>query len=215
MKIGLISDIHGEFDSLKLALDMLRGRGVDHILCAGDLIDKGPQSNAVARRIRDDAIPCVQGNHDAEASVRQIWLRKEANEAMLRELGWWLDIDVLAYVAALPLTLHFEWDGVRVCLAHGAPWSNMVYVFDHRPQSALDLVVEEAQADVVVLGHTHDPMRIPVGEALIVNPGSVCGRESFGSHTCAILTLPERTFTVYSLRTGDHVTPSDGTVSEW
>lgn len=213
--IGLISDIHGELDSLILALDILRGRGVDHILCAGDLLEKGSQGNAVAVRIRAEGIPCVQGNHDYDAVDNQRWLRENADHRLLRERGKWLDDDTLAFARDLPPTLHFEWDGVRVCLAHGAPWSNMIYVFSRSRPAVFERVIREADADIVVLGHTHDHMQIVVGDALIVNPGSVCGRESFGSHTCAILTLPERAFEVLSLRSGERVTPDDGSLAEW
>lgn len=107
-KIGLISDIHGEPYSLTLALDMLHGRGVDHILCAGDLLEKGSQGNAVAARIREEGIPCVQGNHDIEAVENQAWLRKNTDPRRWQEKRWWLDDDLHEFVAALPHTLHVE-----------------------------------------------------------------------------------------------------------
>jgi putative phosphoesterase len=213
--IGLISDIHGEIDSLTLALDILHGRGVDHILCAGDLLEKGRQGNAVAARIRAEGIPCVQGNHDYDALDNQRWLRENADHRVLHERGMWLEDDTLAFVRDLPPTLRFEWDDVRVYLTHGVPWSAMVYVYSRSPLVVFERVIEEAAADIVVLGHTHDHMQVAVGEALIVNPGSVCGRQSFGSHTCAILTLPERRFDVISLSGGERVTPDDGSMEEW
>jgi Icc-related predicted phosphoesterase len=60
MNIGLIADIHADYDSLKIALDILEGKAADTILCAGDLVEKGPKGDAVADLIRQRNIPCGQ-----------------------------------------------------------------------------------------------------------------------------------------------------------
>jgi predicted phosphodiesterase len=76
MKIGLIADIHADLEALELALMLMEQHGVQQILCAGDLVDKGKHGDAVVQRIRDLRIPCVLGNHDGLARVTQEWYRR-------------------------------------------------------------------------------------------------------------------------------------------
>ena len=40
MKIGIISDIHGNIDALNSVLKMLEKEEVDKIICLGDFIDR-------------------------------------------------------------------------------------------------------------------------------------------------------------------------------
>ena len=52
MRIGLISDIHGDIDALNTALTLLKAQGAEKILCAGDLVEKGTEGDAVVRVIK-------------------------------------------------------------------------------------------------------------------------------------------------------------------
>src|SRR3954470_17828493 len=92
MKLGLISDIHADLDHLRRALILLRERGAETILCAGDLVDGESEGNAVVEFVRQQNIPCVQGNHDhalsgATAAHYAEW-RKEWDEAELGFHPW-------------------------------------------------------------------------------------------------------------------------------
>jgi len=64
MKLGLISDIHADYPSLVKALRIFKRVGVNKILCAGDLVEKGDNGNEVVALIHRLKIPCVLGNHD-------------------------------------------------------------------------------------------------------------------------------------------------------
>jgi putative phosphoesterase len=45
--------------------------------------------------------------------------------------------------------------------------------------------------DLILYGHTHRPVTMRVGRALVVNPGEACGLMS-GRHTCAVVDLAAR-----------------------
>src|SRR6185436_11569456 len=104
MKIGLISDIHASAKALLHALDILQGQAVDSILCAGDLVDKGNQGDAVVAQIRQHNIPSVLGNHDWSAEQNQGWLLRHYGEThpML------LSEERLDFLATLPDTLAYN-----------------------------------------------------------------------------------------------------------
>lgn len=202
-QIGLISDIHADLNALELALDLLQQQNVDHILCAGDLVDKGVDGDTVVSLIREHKIPCVMGNHDEKAPRSNFWLKQghgSSHASLLTE-------DSLAFLGQLPPTQRFEWLGKVVVLAHGRPWSNNEYLYTTSDKDTIRTVIRYVQADVVILGHTHKPMQIKVGDSWILNPGSVCSDKVGGSHTCATLSLPDCIFTVFDLKTGDKVKP--------
>ncbi len=47
MKLGLIADVHADLDALQMALSRLKQAGVDSTICAGDLVEKGMDGDAV------------------------------------------------------------------------------------------------------------------------------------------------------------------------
>ena len=154
MKLGLISDIHADLKSLRLALDILQGQNVEQSICAGDLVDKGIGGDAVVSLIRERGIPSVIGNHDWLANRNQDWLQRNYGEShpML------LTDETLEYLTTLPDTLNFTWEGRRILLAHGTPWSRDEYVYPYSPQLVFTQVAQFCEAEAVILGHTHEPM---------------------------------------------------------
>ncbi len=208
MRIGLIADIHCDLTGLGLALDLLREKHVHTILCAGDIVEKGdgPDGDAVIELLTAYKIPCVQGNHDFDAVGNQRWLRENGDPQNPNYHRRLLAESSLDHVLHLPDVLRFEWEDRRVLLAHGAPWSAQIYIYPNSPRDVYDRIAVEAQADVVILGHTHRPMQVQIGDLLVVNPGSVCDHgDALGSRTCGILSLPDGAFDLYDLRTGGKI----------
>ncbi|RYE79850.1 MAG: hypothetical protein EOO74_03050, partial [Myxococcales bacterium] len=79
----------------------------------------------------------------------------------------------------------------------------------HIPKS-LKRALRGFEADVLLLGHTHIPMKIRHGDLWILNPGSVAGTRTRDSSTCAVLELPSRALTVLSLADGSPVSFAGG-----
>lgn len=193
-RIGLISDVHAQLGALERALEVLTVRGVDRVLCAGDLVDKGPDGDAVVALVQRSLIPCVLGNHD-ESAARHHQLIDGSSPAD-RELSE----DTVGYLLDLPLTRSYVIEGQRLLLAHGIPTSNRVYFFEDRGKpKELKRWARNPQHEYVVLGHTHRPMDVDWLGVRYLNPGSVSRVRPRDSHTCAILTLPSGAFEVIEL----------------
>jgi putative phosphoesterase len=206
-KVGIISDIHASLAPLEKALTLLHSHHVDQIVCAGDLVDGGSDGDAVVNLMITHRIPCVIGNHDKSAFGDQGWLRKQlrmnrSDSSLANRL---LNSYTVAYVAALPQTRYFEWEGSRVCLAHGSPSSPTTYLFPHGAVERIQQAVKEAEADILILGHTHIPMVLQYEGVWLFNPGSVYGNRDSERRTCAILTLPELQFEVFDIETGEQI----------
>lgn len=190
MKIGIFSDVHGHIEELHKTLALLESHAVDEMVCAGDLIDKGLYSDEVVDLMRERRIPCVQGNHDAKIQFGFM------SSQTLKDSSF-------VYLTTLPPSLTFEWAGVTVYLCHANPWEDSsIYVYPTRPPSLLNLVARAVQAPLMIMGHTHHPMRIEVEGKIMINPGSIYGNRDRPERTCGILTLPQATFEIYDIETG-------------
>ena len=119
MKIGVVSDIHAYLEPLKKAISIFESQDVDHIICAGDLVDGGWDDDAVIDYIRAYSIESVQGNHDRQAFSEQVdmWFEDDLDESFNNPA----EICRARYVTLLPKSHEFIWEGLCVYVAHGAP----------------------------------------------------------------------------------------------
>jgi predicted phosphodiesterase len=63
-KIALFSDVHGNLEALEAVLKHISSRGVEQIICLGDIVGYGPDPGACVSLIREIGCPAVLGNHD-------------------------------------------------------------------------------------------------------------------------------------------------------
>lgn len=186
MQIGIISDIHADYATLADVLDRFdRHHHVDQVLCAGDLVGRGPHPDRVIDLIRAHSIPVARGNHD--------------------EWVYGLRQDNLRYLQALPLDWQGELDGMTVYMCHGKPGNNLWGMYrDHLSKTYLKMVLRSLRADVLVTGHTHLPLHVATEWGCLVNPGSLytfkCARAT--SHSYGVLSLPDLSFRVYDANAG-------------
>ena len=64
MKIGIISDIHGNYEALKTVLDELDRMGIAEVHCLGDVVGYYSQVNECCNELRERGIQSLMGNHD-------------------------------------------------------------------------------------------------------------------------------------------------------
>jgi len=201
VKLGIISDVHAQLDALKIAFDFLETQQVDQIVCAGDLVDRGDDGDAVVELIKKREIACVQGNHDKMAKLTQAFFDRNPQLDIPMES---LKSETLDFLDLLPKMLRLELSGVTIVLVHDNPWhDHSDYIFPNSPAELLWKVVEKAQAQVVILGHTHLPMWVQCDDAIIVNSGAVSVNRVEYNQTCGILHLPDCEFEVYDINTRD------------
>lgn len=159
MRLGLISDLHGNFENTAAVLRLLEG--CDQILCCGDIFNQYGGDTRVIDLLLERRVEAVAGNHDVE------FVRSGP-----RAEHWQT---ARAYLADLPSRRTVDADGRSIHLVHGAPWDpapdSSTYLFPHMlgdPRLA-------AFAGVLVVGHTHVPyVREAHMHLLVASPGS-CG----------------------------------------
>ena len=159
MRIGIVSDVHGNIAGLDRALALMGD--VDELICAGDSIFQFRFGNEAVNRLRERGALTIQGNHE------ETFFSRDGERARAAD---WIDRDALAWLADRPLRLDLERDGRRILVVHGSPWEpRYEYIYAHTPALKRFATLD---ADVVVLGHTHHKMAERVGPVLAINPGS-------------------------------------------
>jgi len=152
---------------------------VDELICLGDSINEYRFSNEVVSVLRERCAHMILGNHEETmlAMPRSRAYGKPGNDPSL--LGW---------LETLPTRKLLRYGNKRVLLVHSTPWSPRGdYVY---PGSPLLKRFGEADADIVLFGHTHMQIAERAGKVLVVNPGSAGeARDHRNGHqlSCAVV----------------------------
>jgi putative phosphoesterase len=216
-QIVLFSDIHANAPALRVVLDDIRARAATEPLaglyCLGDLGGYAAQPNEVQDMVMALSCPTIMGNYDegvgfnrddcgchyvkpfdiAMSNISFTWTREHTTDAHKE----WL--------RTLPREIRLEIEGQRVLLCHGSPRSTTEYLFENRSEGFLRQFITggraDAQADVIVFGHTHVPYYRVVDGVHFVNTGSV-GRPKDGDPRAGycVLTLDGPTVVAEQVR---------------
>ncbi len=156
MRYGVLADVHANAFALRAAIDRLTRAGVDGWLCAGDIVGYGPQPNECVELLAGLDAVCVTGNHELLVLGR---LPLCDSGRLARETTPWtraaLRDDCRTYLAGLPMVARVP----GLVMAHACLTDAQTYV--RQESQAMRELTElgriDAQADVLVLGHTHRP----------------------------------------------------------
>ena len=176
MRLGIISDIHGNAPALKAVLEEMRAQ-VDECVFLGDLVGYYSFAEECVALAGNELEAGVLGNHDEiflrcsrEQSLPPSDYTASFGSALERTLNA-RDSQTLGLIGSWPLTRTLEIDGASILICHGAPWDPLharVYP-DFQDWEKFSNVPQE----IILLGHTHYPMVRHWNGKLIVNPGSV------------------------------------------
>lgn len=171
MKIGLLSDAHGNINALEKCLSYLNKVSVDKIYFLGDAVGYYPMGIEVLNRLIKEDIHCLLGNH--EAMLLGLLPCTEENEKVYR-LGTvreGLTSELYEFLQKLSPHHEFNVDGKNIKLMHGGPSDFLTeYIY---PNSDLR-EFEQMSYDFFFMGHTHYPFIRVNKESIITNIGS-CG----------------------------------------
>ncbi len=159
MKIAILSDIHANAEALRAALDSIRARDVDRIVCLGDVVGYNTDVAECVALLRGADALCIAGNHD-RAVTGQIPTEGFSNTA-IRAIAWTrkrIDADSLEFLRGLPLKAHID---DQLVVVHGALHLDegcellRLNTPERRRLSFDALAAHPSGAQVCAFGHTH------------------------------------------------------------
>ncbi len=192
VRIGLVSDIHGDVHALVDAIRHAEALGCTQFLCAGDLVDCGYFADETIALLRERKIPTVRGNHDR-------W-------AVSGSPRFGFDPDISdgsrEWLAGLPAHLHLAVGATRLAVHHGSPRGDMAGIVPadvERWELEEFFKDSETSADILIVGHTHCAMELRYAptdgkDRLVVNPGALLGEGARGTFGVLTLDAPAGTF---------------------
>ena len=187
MRVGIISDVHGNLVALDSVLaELQQQNAVDTIVCLGDLAATGPRPHETLDRLRSLKVPIVKGNRDEFLLCVGSYSKTRPNAAnddysrRIREIDQWcrtrLTENDLEYIRSFPDTLSMPIaanNNEKLLCFHGSPKSNTDLITAETPDGELDLKLEGHTSRLMAGGHTHVQMFRRYNESAIVNPGSI------------------------------------------
>lgn len=174
MRIGIIGDVHAEHVSLETALNHLKSRGADKLLCVGDIVDGMKERNgnidACCDLLKEFGVLTVRGNHERE--VLDNGLQDITDPATLRA-------DTLDFLRALPKTVRLPTPLGDLLLCHGYGENDMLRF---RPDEKEDVLAQAPELQAlaadhrlrfVANGHSHMRMVRRFEGFTIINAGTL------------------------------------------
>jgi putative phosphoesterase len=188
MRLGILSDAHGNVEAFEQALGILTEARADAVYFLGDAVGYIPDKGVVSI-LRGSNIQSIRGNHE-DMLVRQSATADQDIAYRHRETFSTLSVDERDFIMSWPSQLSISHQLCTLLLVHGSPRDQLGgYIY---PDSSLS-EFSAVRADVVFMGHTHRPFVRQCNGKLFVNVGS-CGfprGEDLRGSVC-IFDLPER-----------------------
>lgn len=175
MKYAFVSDIHANLQAWQAVWRDRVTRGVDTVICLGDIVGYGPRPAETLAAIRATVVNVLMGNHDAAVSgmFDASLFNHEA-----REMVEWTDDELgtrpLEYLRNLPYVAEIEAGEFSFACAHGSMYQpeQFLYIFSERDARNC---WASCETPLVFVGHTHLP-RVDVldrqGECRVRLPNS-------------------------------------------
>jgi putative phosphoesterase len=180
MKIVVITDAHANLAALEAALTAIQAEGYDLLVHTGDAIAIGPYpAECLDLLLHTPNARFLMGNHERYAveglpTPRPAWM----SDGEVQHQHWTharLDAPMRTALAAWPLVLTYEFEGVRIALMHYAldpSGQDFQPVVQNAAVSDLDTLFVPYDAAIIFYGHDHSASDIQ-GRARYINPGSL------------------------------------------
>lgn len=175
-KIAIISDIHGNVPALRAVLQDIRERSISRIICLGDIVGKGPNSDEAVDLIRSNCEAVIQGNWDVLMGSHQVsedyaWHQRQLGQSRIQ------------YLSSLPFSIDFRISGNRVRLFHASatsvfhrvqPWDSLesrLALFHNTDQTGTP--EDGCTPDIIGYGDVHQAFIQHLNGKTLFNAGSV------------------------------------------
>lgn len=177
MKVGIISDIHGNHYALKEVLKDAEKKGIERVLVLGDLVGYYYRPDLVLELLSEWKYDIIKGNHEdlLEKRYKNIIAADilkgkygSGHEQALKRL----DNITLQWLFKLPKHRIIVIDGITFQLNHGSPRSIDEYLYPDSPLQQLESCSSEI-CDFVLIGHSHYAFTYQCKKSVLINCGSV------------------------------------------
>lgn len=177
--IGIISDIHGNYEALKIVLEYFDKNDIKEIYCLGDIVGYFTQINDCCSALRERNIKSVMGNHDWYMATNTNCPRSKSVNQILEYQRKIIKKENLDWLKKLPIYYIKE----NMIMLHGGI-NNPIDEYLSPTEEYFNCV----NFDIFFSGHTHIQSKICYNNIIYCNPGSI-GQPRDSDNRCAFATI--------------------------
>lgn len=177
MKIGIISDIHGNQYALEEVFKDAKKIGIEKFLVLGDIVGYYYHPERILSMLSEWPFEIIKGNHEVilqdlkDGKIDPAILKGKygsGHEQALKKLN----PEQLQWLFSLPVQKTVVTENVTFQLNHGSPWSIDEYLYPDSPVEKLDQC-NSLEHDFVLIGHSHYSFSYKCNNSILINCGSV------------------------------------------
>ncbi len=179
MKVGIIGDVHGNYDALKLVIDDMRKNKIDSIIVLGDIIFMGNEPQKCFDTIKElKPIVWIKGNTDDWFNeVDENFKPKDEKEDRLYKeyirVNRIISSDLRATMKVLKEKEVIEIEGKKILCVHGSDRNINEPIGIMTSRKDLEELINRLEYDILLCAHTHLPYTVAYASKLIMNVGRV------------------------------------------
>ena len=177
IKIGVLSDIHGNMEALEAVMQDVNRNGIKRLFILGDLALMGPEPDRTVDFIRNLAseydIDIIQGNTDLFIVNDELPNVPDFAKNSIFYAKKVLSEENKSYLKLLPAQKSITAGNTSILLVHGSPRKNDENILPARPIEEIKPIIEGTNEALILCGHTHLPAGYQIGKQTVVNVGSV------------------------------------------
>ena len=180
----IFGGVYGNLEAFEALLEEARRLGVraGNMIHTGDVAAYCADTYACATRLKDLGCPAIKGNVEeqlAEGADDCACGFDEGSECDLLAMRWYAlanaqtTPELRRWMADMPDHLTFDMAGCRFRVVHGSPVLVNEFVFASQPREEFEALLDAADADCVIAGHSGLPFTRAVGERVWHNSGGL------------------------------------------
>lgn len=166
-RIGILSDIHGNFPALQAVMEELEKHDCEKLICLGDICGYYPFVNECIDHLRQSGAICLKGNHDSYLLGESSCPRSTTVNECIAYQKKVITSDNLEWLETLS-PLHQADDLLAMHGGLNDPLDEYVTFFDFEQAAK-----RYPHIKVFLSGHTHIPLLQREEDMAYCNPGSV------------------------------------------
>jgi len=155
MRIGILSDIHANYEALSAVTEAFKDERIDQYYCLGDTVGYGGSPNECADIVRGLVEGTILGNHDAAVASRMDYsYYYEAARHALDTHARMISKENMEWLKTLPYQIRL--DAINVLLCHGSPVRLEEFEYIFAPEQAREcLPIYDSLGHITLIGHSH------------------------------------------------------------
>lgn len=179
MNIGIIGDIHGNYNALKFVIDDMKKNKIDSVIVLGDIIFPENEPQKCFDAIKElKPIVWIKGNTDNWFNeIDENFQPKSKMEDKIHKeflkVNKVISMDVSQTMKMLKEKEEIEIGGKKILCVHGSDRKINEPIGIMTPQKDMYELINRLKHDILLCAHTHSPYVVAFEGKLIMNVGSV------------------------------------------